>query len=215
MINNNKLSTHDIGIAEAWYQFGVKENFPNPNFVFQFMSKWVAFNFLYTGENSNNHNISERSSIHKLLDRHYKYIKDIDYDNVKNIEILKELPVYGGRARPEKTDYDNWLKALEQKGIDCSDYKKIRYYKTIRGTNIDNFPHYNEISIFHEFKTSQGLTKLNALFQTIYQIRCNLFHASKMPITDGYDRDEMLIEVANDVLGLFLEKLIQLETCHP
>ena len=205
MINDKKLNSHDIGIAKAWYQFGVKENFPNPNFVFQFMSKWVAFNFLYTEPTSNNHNIPERSSIRKLLLRHYNNIKDIKYDNVKNIKILSQLPVYGGRDCPKITDYDNWLKVLKQNGIDCRDYKRIR------GTNIDNFSHHDEICIFHEFKTSKGFPKLNALFQTIYQIRCNLFHASKMPITYEYERDEVLIEVANDVLGLFLDKLIELE----
>lgn len=201
MINDKKLNSHDIGIAKAWYQFGVKENFPNPNFVFQFMSKWVAFNFLYTKSNLNEPNY-ERRLIHNLLKRHYNNIKDIKYDNVKNIEILKELPVYGGRDCPKITDYDNWLKALKQNGINYYDSNMARK---------KHIPHHDEIRNFHEFKTSKGFPKLNALFQTIYQIRCNLFHASKMPITYEYERDEALIEVANDVLGLFLDKLIELE----
>ena len=58
---------------------------------------------------------------------------------------------------------------------------------------------------YEKLKNAQGVERLESLFLTIYQVRCNLFHGSK---SLHIDRDIQLVRAASIILENYLKALL-------
>lgn len=175
-----------INIAEDWFEFGKNGDFPNHSdddtseVITRFVAYWIAFNAIYSvnfdklnKRVKTEMNIAEWKQIQHCINLYYDdCFKGVIDFNAEYINIFKDAPVFEGRIEPVKG----------------------KNYKGYYGFRFD---HYRTLT--DDESTEQD--KLHALVQTIYQVRCNVFHGNK---SSSPDRNYFLVKNS----AIVLEKLL-------
>ena len=169
--------------AREWYEYGRKHD-DDP--IVKFMLHWVAFNWLYSAY---------------YYRRQDEPTKDFDRRNIENR--------YSEREKIKKfckAKYDR----LSQ--FDAFHQKEFSVFK--EGKVVSETPPYNGYNgkddpgkIFDILKDEEKdeEERIEKLFLTIYQVRCNLFHGSKSLMNP---RDIDLVRASSVLLEGYLEKVI-------
>ena len=176
-----KIHTQSIVNSDlnAWYKFGVEHN--NPFFI-KFMTLWFAFNCMY----------KKYPGIHTYKDEKSNEIKtrdDVEYEKINewcNDEInKKKLQLLHNKIfkSPLIEIFKEKPVIDMKKGFETKANKKN--FNNLISSNYDN--------------------QIHGLFQTMYQIRCNLFHGSKSP---DDNRDLELVRCSGEILELCLNAFI-------
>lgn len=145
-------------------------------FFVNFMVEWMAFNWLY----SDIHEKSERKRI-EIYYRNQGVL--FDAFSLPQVDIFLRMPIKDMSSHDEE-QYQETRKMNE------------KYFRIINA----------KINSFTEGKRITQEDKEAALLQTLYAVRCNLFHGSKCL----YDsRDIELVKAAGVVLHKYLETLLK------
>ena len=188
---------YPIEIANVWFERGKNES----DEVFKFVSYWITFNQLYNYGISETERESEVSRIRDYCRRHEAVLVDvIDFD-APYLKEFRTRPVLSGFNRVDRLDWRAGEKYITEKILETQYHGKKREEPEImkrcrqvarRFTSLCN-------------DRTNPEDRVNALFQTMYQVRCNLMHGAKNPTPE---RDFCLISGAAQVLEDCLPVLI-------
>ena len=172
---------------QSWYNYGIEHN--NPFFV-KFMTLWIAFNEQYKKYPQYNKkgNIDERLTIEYFCKQNMeKLVKKYDDIFVKaklteefcNTNKLGKYYIIDMRLYSPRSPYktkDDELKYIKHREDDCKNIK------------------------------SQDKEKATlALFNSMYAVRCNLFHGGKEATEE---RDIELVRCSGEILEIYLNALM-------
>lgn len=189
-IENGKISCQEKRISaysvvdselDTWYKFGIEHN--NPFFV-KFMTLWFAFNCEY----KNYPGILRDDNGNPRLDRNSKQIDDVEY--------MKITEWCDARKKKLESIYDEVFKSPL---IDIFMEKEVDDMRKEHATRI-NRENYNVLKY-----SVDEYERTLALFQTMYQVRCNLFHGSKSP---NVERDFELVRCSGEILEIYLKQFL-------
>ncbi len=160
-----------------WYQFGIEHNDP---FFVKFVALWMGFNEKY---------ISFPGKL-KFIDnetRATKIIYDVETEKInefcdENACIIESIH--------EKVFNSPFINVFTKEPV--KDMKK----GYLTGKNKKN---YNNLI------NKNGIVQTKALLQTIYQVRCNLFHGSKSP---DEQRDIALVRCSGEIMEMYMNAII-------
>lgn len=105
----------------------------------------------------------------------------------------------------------NNIKAFCQNNYDSLSHydafsdKAIEIFMTSPVYDVIHDRNENRKQRYEKLKNAQGVERLESLFLTIYQVRCNLFHGSK---SLHIDRDIQLVRAASIILENYLKALL-------
>lgn len=159
-----------------WYNFGVEHNSP---FFVKFVALWMAFNEQY----------NEMDGISQYHNR----------------ERNRWEVRYGVESEKINEFCDKYSKLLESihDSVFSSDFIKVFMEKSVwdmkQGCETSKNRHN------YEFLTKKtGIEQTKALLQTIYQVRCNLFHGGKSP---NNKRDIELVLCSGEIMEMYMKAI--------
>ena len=170
-ISTNNIIDSDLN---AWYKFGVEHN--NPFFI-KFMTLWFAFNCMYKKYKGTHEYKDEKGKIQTRDDVEYEKINEWCEDK-KNEEKLKLVH--------NRIFNSPFIEIFKEGPV--IDMKKGH----------ETYPNKNN---YENLMSSNGNLQMKGLFQTMYQVRCNLFHGNKSP---DNNRDLELVRCSGEILEICL-----------
>ena len=200
-------------IAKDWFKYGQSTE----DKMVQFMTYWVAFSNLYESYYEKTRGEEEKSERQKIKDYlislNYKdrsFLKrffdkiDLKKDDTGEfvMGIFEKFPVFEGKFNPESDNY----KDIDFNDSSSENIKKISDKSKKSENKLSDkkisaaIEDYNNLCQCEDKKE-----KVIALFMTIYQIRCNLFHGQKGPIPE---RNVALVGSSAKILECFLEEIM-------
>lgn len=189
---------YPIEIANEWVEKGKKET----DEVFKFVSYWITFNQLYNYGISEIERESERSRIRLYCKKHAAILVDaIDFD-APFLKEFKTRPVLPGYNRVDRLDWRAGESYITEKILEEQYHDKKREDPEIKRKCRQKAREF--ISICDDRTHPED--RVNALFQTMYQVRSNLMHGAKNPTPE---RDFSLISGAAQVMDVCLPALIE------
>lgn len=199
-ITDNRISYehYPIEIANVWFERGRKEE----DEVFKFVSYWITFNQLYNYGVSETERESEVSRIRYYCRKHAAVLVEvIDFD-APYLKEFRTRPVLSGYNRVDRLDWRAGEKYVTEKILERQYQGKKREDPEIRKRCRQVARRFTSLCNDRTYPED----RVNALFQTMYQVRCNLMHGAKNPTPE---RDFSLISGAAQVLENCLPELIE------
>ena len=209
-------------IAKDWFKHGKKAK----DEMVQFMTYWVAFSNLYESyyyeKTKGKEKQSERDKIKNYLEYQVNKVnkknKDRSFlecffeefdkkdDTGKSVMgIFEKFPVFEGKFNPESDNY----KDIDFNDLSSENIKKIVEESSLPEKKVKkSLENYNDLCQCenkNKKEKEKEKEKVIALFMTIYQIRCNLFHGQKGPIPE---RNVDLVGKSAKILEFFLKEVM-------
>ncbi|MCQ2578046.1 MAG: hypothetical protein MJ176_05900 [Treponema sp.] len=166
----------------TWLKFGMEHNDP---FFVKFMTLWFAFNKEY----SKFPGVVEK----ELRDGSTKKQKDVEYAKIKEFcekNMDKLLSVH------DLIFKSPLIIIFKEKPVE--DMKSVKKWK-------DNKNESHQEKYYKDLIKGTSKQQTIAIFQMMYQVRCNLFHGSKTP---NMERDLNLVRNSGEILEIYLKAIM-------
>ena len=149
----------------------------------QFMMYWIGFNFLYSDYKRGERD-SEKLQIERLCEARFNDLERYDpFAEDTEIHVFLEHPI--------------------GKGVSSS-YRQPRQLRNEGG----HLPprRMTPRQLWEVVRSGNGLERVQCLFITLYQVRCNLFHGSKSP----YDENDLaLMRASAHIMRRYMDVLLE------
>ena len=172
---------------ESWYNYGIEHNDP---FFVKFMTLWIAFNEQYKKEPQYNKKgyLDERLTIQRFCEKNIQkllskyedvFVKSKLTEEFCNMNSLGEYYIMDMRAYSLHSPYENKEEEDE--------------YVKYRKKDCANI------------KSGNKKEATLALFNSMYAVRCNLFHGGKEATNE---RDIELVRCSGEILEMYMNALL-------